>query len=189
MPRQKTPFPAHARRVFQGLRHDVWQWEQELYDGTTAIFEAVKRVDTAALVGVLPDKRILLVEDEQPDRPAVITTAGGQVEAGESPQQAAEREFTEETGYTASAVKLWYRFQPPGRVYFTVHMFVGRITEPQQPPQPEAGERIRLLTYSFDEFVALGNEPRLRDLYLRVLLLQAQLNADKRQELRRLLYG
>jgi hypothetical protein len=33
---QPTKFPASAKKVFEGVLYDVYQWPQKLYDGSTA---------------------------------------------------------------------------------------------------------------------------------------------------------
>jgi ADP-ribose pyrophosphatase len=181
--------PAEASRVWQGTTFSAWQWEQELYDGSTATFEALKRSDTAHTVGVLPDGTILLVEDSQPQREPVITPAGGVLEAGESPQAAARREFLEETGYQIGTLVPWHTWRPSNKLDWTVWAYVGRDLVKASEPTLDAGEKIRLLTYSFDEFLALGQEPRLRDLIIRIMLLEAQLAENKKEQLRKLFYG
>ncbi len=35
-----------AKRVFKGVRFDVYQWKQKRYDGTKATFELIKRADS-----------------------------------------------------------------------------------------------------------------------------------------------
>jgi hypothetical protein len=42
-PISKQPIPNHARIVFHGQLFDVYQWEQKLFNGKTAIFEKIKR--------------------------------------------------------------------------------------------------------------------------------------------------
>ena len=34
--------PKQAKRVFKGVIFDVYQWEQEMFDGTKEIFEKLK---------------------------------------------------------------------------------------------------------------------------------------------------
>lgn len=181
--------PAHARQVWQGVIFSAWQWEQQLYDGTTATFEALARSDTAHTVGVLPQGRILLIEDEQPNRAAVITPAGGVIESGESPAQAAQREFLEETGWRIGTLVPWHHYRPSHKIDWTVHAFIGRDLTQVSDPQPEPGEKIKLLTFTFDEFLALGREPRVRDLVIRIELLQALLDKRQKAALAKLLYG
>lgn len=180
--------PPSAVRVFTGKIFSVWQWEQELFDGTTTTFERLTRNDYAYVIGVLPDKNILLIKDEQPDREPVLTPAGGKVEPGESPAEAATREFKEETGYTIGQLVPWHSYRPSNKIQMQVHAFIGRNISLDAAPTPEGGERITIKTYTFDEFLALGQNDLLRDWLLRIKLLEAQLNPLVRQELMKLLY-
>ena len=41
-PKSKQPIPENAKRVFKGIIFDVYQWEQELYNGSKAVFEKLK---------------------------------------------------------------------------------------------------------------------------------------------------
>jgi ADP-ribose pyrophosphatase len=149
----------------------------------------VQRSDAAFIVGVLPDKRILLIWDEQPDREGALGPAGGKVEEGEKPIDAAAREFLEETGYKATTIEPWMTFIPYGKMIFTVHCFIGKDCQKITEPQLEAGERITPRFFTFDEFIALGQEETLRSLNLRVMLLEAQIDPNKKDMLYNQLYG
>ena len=41
--------PEHAKRVFSGIMFDVRQREQEMFDGSTSIFEAATREHTVCV--------------------------------------------------------------------------------------------------------------------------------------------
>ena len=113
--------PQHAKKVFQGEIFGVWQWDQELYDGSSTTFEAVKRSSTSHTVGVLPNGQVLLVEDEQPHRQPVITPPGGMIDPGETPDEAARREFLEETGYRIGTLVPWHSYNPSVKSEWTVY--------------------------------------------------------------------
>ena len=182
------PMPKNAKKVFQGELFSVWQWEQEMYDGSFATFERIQRADYAYAVGVLDDERLLLVKDEQPDRDWVITPAGGKVDEGETPPQAAEREFEEETGYKAGSLKEWFSYRPNTKLDMEIHAYVARDLELTGQTALEPGERIELTPYTFDEFLQLGENPRLRDWMLKIVMLQAQLHEEKKEELKKIFY-
>lgn len=183
------PLPKEAKRVFEGKIFDVYQWDQKLFDGSTAIFERLSRRGSVHTVGILPDERILLTEDTQPDRGAVITPAGGQVDAGETPEIAARREFLEETGYEIGELIAWHSYRPSNKIEWDVHAFIGRNISYAQEPEPEAGEKISVLTFTFEEFLELGHNPKMRDSYIRILLLEAKLDPEKKEALHQTLYG
>jgi len=181
--------PGSAEKVFSGKIFDVWHWEQELFDGSKTTFERLSRSDYAYVIGVLPDRKILLIQDEQPDRGPVLTPAGGKVESGESAADAATREFMEETGYSISHLTPWHTYRPSNKIQMQIHAFIGRDIRATGKATPEAGERITLKTFTFEEFLALGHSDELRDWMLRIKLLQAQLNPILRDKLTQLLYG
>jgi len=176
------------KQVFQGKIFSVWQWEQQLYDGTSKTFEHVTRTDAVRVIGVMPDKKILLIWDEQPDREGVFGMAGGQVDAGEIPAEAAKREFLEETGYSVGTLTPLTSQTMPGRVVFNIHYFIGRNLQKIQEPQQSPGEKISLRLCTFDEFLALGQNESLRDLRIRITLLEAQLDPKKKEMLYNMLY-
>lgn len=183
------PIPREAKKVFQGERYSVWQWEQELYDGSTATFEGLKRTDTVQVFGVLPDNRIVLVDDLQPHRDAVITPAGGAVEEGEELAEAGKREFLEETGYEVGTLVPWYSYRPSATTESTIHVYIGRDLKETGKQNLEPGEKIKVIKYTFNEFIALGGAANVRDLVLRIILLEAQLDDKKKAELKTILYG
>lgn len=181
--------PTHATKVFSGIIFDVWQWEQELYDGSKATFESIARPDYVYAVGVLPDRKILLIEDEQPHRAMVLTPAGGKIDQGEDAATAVRREFREEAGYEIGKLIAWHTYQPHSKMDMTIHAFIARDLGEKKLATPEAGERITLTTFTFEEFLALGQSNKLRDWMLRIKLLEAQLDPAKRAELEELCYG
>lgn len=183
--------PEDAKKVFQGTIFSVWQWEQELYDGSTKTFEKIGRTSTANTVGILPDNRIMLVWDEQPGREVegVLTAPGGQIDEGETPEQTAAREFFEETGYIAGSLTPWFSYTPWAKAMFSVHFFIAKNIEEKGKPQNGAGERTQPRFFTFDEFIALGQNEQLRDSRLRIMLLEAQLDPTKKQAIYNLFYA
>jgi ADP-ribose pyrophosphatase len=188
-PSNTKPLPDDARKVFSGSIFDVWQWDQEMYDGSKGLFERVWRHDYAYIIGVLPDGKILLQEDEQPDRGSVLTPAGGKVDEGEDIAEAAAREMLEETGYKPKEVIHWHSYRPSAKMEAVTHAFIGRDIEKVADPELEPGEKIEIKTFTFDEFVDLGMEPRLRDWMLRIKLLESKVDPAKKEDLRKILYG
>lgn len=186
--------PEGARKVFEGTIFTTWQWDQEVYDGSTQVFEGLSRPDYGTAVGVLGTGEVLLAWDEQPDRGPILSSVGGRIEAGESPEAGARREFIEETGYTPGRFIPWFSYQPESKVEYTVHMFIARDIGGAGEPALDPGEMIELRTFSFEDFLRLGGASSgdlggpVRDWLLRVMLLEAQLDKTKRQALYSLLY-
>ncbi len=178
----------NMKKVFQGELFSIWQWDQKMYDGSTQVFERAMRQDAAGTIAILPDKRILLTWDEQPDREGLLSVSGGRIEEGESPEKAAARELLEETGYRAEISTLLYAHQPDKKVMCTFHIFIGKNCSKISEPKLDAGEKIELRFFTFDEFLALGQHEQLRDMRLRIMLLEAQLDPVKKENLYKLLY-
>ncbi len=42
--------PDSAKRMFEGIIFDVYQWKQTQFDGTTRDFEMLKRPDTVVIL-------------------------------------------------------------------------------------------------------------------------------------------
>lgn len=183
-----------AKKVFEGEIFSVWQWEQELYDGSTVVFEKVTRPNYASVVGVLPNANVLLAWDEQPHRQGVLTTPGGRIEDDESPQEGARREFLEETGYEIGDLRDFFSYRPAGKIDHEVFFFVGRDLRKVQEPMLDSGERIELREFTFEDFLLLGRSDSekmggpVRDKMLRIMLLEAQLDEVKKKELYQKLY-
>ncbi len=125
-PESKQPLPENATRVFKGVMFDTYQWEQELFDGTKATFEKLKRPDTVVVFPILPDGKILLTQQEQPGKQPFIGATGGRVDEGEDTVAAAKRELLEESGYEAEEFILWDAQHPTSKIDWVVYTFIAK---------------------------------------------------------------
>lgn len=158
-----SKIPDHAKLVFEGQIFQVYQWEQKLFDGTTAIFERLKRPDTVVVFPVIEDGKILLVKEQQPNRSEHITAPGGRVEPGEDISGAAARELSEETGYSARDLKLWHSVQPASKIDWSVHYFIGLGAWKTGEQKLDSGEKIELYPTEFEDFLDILLNSRLTD--------------------------
>ena len=152
-PKSKQPIPDNAKKVFGGVLFDVYQWEQELFDGTKTTFEKLKRPDTVVVLPVLPDGRIILIEEEQPGAAIYIGPLGGRVDEGEDALEAARRELLEESGYEAREMNLWYARQITTKIDWAVYVFIAKGIQKVAEPALEAGEKIKLFPITLEEFM------------------------------------
>lgn len=187
-PKIRQPIPPHAKKAFSGQLFDVYQWEQELFDGTTSIFEKLKRRDTVVVVPVLPERKLLINEDEQPGRDMVLTFPGGQIDEGETPEHAALRELHEETGYVSDELEFWKAYQPVTKLDWVIFVFIARDCRREGELHLDGGERISSRTISFDELLTLSRDPRFQNRDIGDELIEARYDAKKRAELERLLF-
>jgi len=59
--------PDDAKKVFSGVRTDVYQWDQEMFDGSIATFERIEKKPSAAIIAVV-DSKIIITQQEQPHK-------------------------------------------------------------------------------------------------------------------------
>jgi len=146
--------PPNARRVFKGEIFEVYQWDQELFDGSKAVFERVKRPDTVAVIPVVKGK-ILIADEEQPDHVRGKTLICGRVEDGELPLETAKRELLEEAGHSSQSWELLKSYSPVSKMEWRIHVFIARDAKKVAGPKLDPGERITLKKIGLDRLFSL----------------------------------
>ncbi len=144
--------PPHATRVFKGVIFDVYQWEQELFDGTTTTFEALRRPDTVMVIA-LDGEDVLYTQEEQPGKPLFLSLFGGRREEGETALEAAKRELREESGLVSED---WEHLRDdpfPGKIDWTVSFFIARGCRQVGTPMLDGGEKITVLRAPLATFI------------------------------------
>jgi ADP-ribose pyrophosphatase len=187
-PASKQPIPEHAKKVFKGSLFDVYQWEQEMFDGTKAIFEKIKRPDTVVVFPVLPDGRIIMTEQEQPGKPPFIGATGGRVDEGEDILTAAKRELLEESGYEAEEFVLWDTQHPVSKIDWVVYTFICKGLKKVADLHPDSGEKIKLLNLTLDELieVATSKDTYFAEQEIVSKFVEAKFDPKKKEELKEL---
>lgn len=187
-PASKQPIPDHAKKVFKGVMFDTYQWEQEMFDGTKATFEKLKRPDTVVVFPVLPDGKIILTEQEQPGKVPFVGATGGRVDEGEDILTAAKRELLEESGYEAEEYILWDAQHPVSKIDWVVYTFVAKGVKKVADMQLDAGEKIKLLPLTLDELidVATNKDTYFAEQEIVAKFLEAKFDPKKKEELKHL---
>lgn len=185
-PKSKQPIPKDAKRVFKGVVFDVYQWEQEMFDGTKATFEIAKRPDTVVVFAVLPNGKIILTEQEQPGKEPFVGATGGRVDEGEDILTAAKRELLEESGYEAEEFILWDAQHPVGKIDWVVYTFIAKGLRKVADMHPDAGEKIKLITVSLEELIDLtvDKHKNFSEQEIVMKLFEAKFDSKKMQELK-----
>jgi 8-oxo-dGTP pyrophosphatase MutT (NUDIX family) len=180
--------PSTATEVFVGEIFKVYQWPQQLYDGSTATFERLYRQDTVGILAITPDNKIVITEQEQPSMQPFLSLLGGVVDEGEKPFQTAQRELLEEAGGKTTEWQLWFSTQPISKIDWAIYMFIARDCRLDVPQALDAGEKIKLRLVTFDEFLTIVFKPEFRD--FEVSLRIARLIAEgKVEQFKQLLQG
>ncbi len=183
-----SQLPKGAKRVFKGQIFDVYQWDQQTFDNSTKIFEILVRPDTVQTIAVVGDK-ILIQEQEQPNKGKFISLPGGRLEEGEQPLEGAQRELLEETGYASNDWVLWKTFEPTQKMLYKVYIFIARNCVLKTKPKLEVwGEKITNKLVSFDEFLLLSEDNRIRQKELGYELMRMRLFPAEKQKFKTLLF-
>lgn len=183
-------FPPHATKVFSGILFDVYQWPQQLFDGSVTTFEMLKRADTAEIIAV-KDRKIMLQEQEQPNKPTFYCLPGGRVEKGEEPLVGAKRELLEESGFVSDIWELYSTVRPLHKIAWSIYLYLARDCHWLQAPQLDAGEKIKILWVTFNELLDLVDEKKLAwiEQDFRMACVRAKYHAPARKELEEKIFG
>lgn len=185
-PNSAQPIPDHAQKVFSGKIFDVYQWEQEMYDGTKTTFEKLKRPDSVVVFMIDDEGRIILANQEQPGKKAFISAIGGRVEPGEDVLEAAKRELLEETGYVAEVFELFQAEHVMSKIDWVIYVFIAKRIKKVAEQDLDGGEKISLIRVTFDELLDLATEPHFSEKEVVTELLQAKNNPMKYAALKNL---
>lgn len=151
LPSSVALIPHNAACVFRGQLYDVYQWPQEMFDGSTKTFEMLRRADTVQII-VVRGSHILLVMDEQPGRTPRLHFPGGRADDDSSWLAAAQRELREEAGLVCSRWRLIDVQQPIIKIeWFTPIFLATDITEEMDQQLDPGGEKITLKWHDFGD--------------------------------------
>lgn len=161
VPAEARLLPAEAKRVFKGVIYDVYQWQQQMFDGSRETFEMLKRPDTVEVFAVKYGKVILLNQQQPGYKGDLLGLAGGRVDENEAPIDAAKRELLEETGMSFKNWKLINVVQPQSKIEWFIYTFVATEFLSQTNPQYDPGEKITVSEVEFDEYLMQKDNLRL----------------------------
>lgn len=157
--------PDNAKCVFKGVLHEVWQWEQEQFDGSFKTFECLRRRDGLTIVAITEDKKFIINYEEHPGYPPFITFPGGNIEEGQTQEQGAQRELLEETGYESDNWELWFRNDILSYrcMEWNNNIFIARDCVKIQEPIFDPGEKIATHFLNYEEFLQVTQDKRFRN--------------------------
>ncbi|MDB5203974.1 MAG: hypothetical protein JWP09_2 [Candidatus Taylorbacteria bacterium] len=157
-PHNHHPLPDHAKKVFQGDRWSIYQWEQKQFDDSTLIFESIKRFDSVIIYPII-DEKVVILEEQQPHwaKPSDSIVAGG-VNDDEDIFDAARRELEEETGMVFENFYLVSSEQKSKDIHSNVYVFIAKNLIAKKDVKLDAGERTTPREVSFEELIALTRQ-------------------------------
>jgi ADP-ribose pyrophosphatase len=144
--------PGESKRVFKGIIFDVYQWQQKMFDGSEETFEMLKRPNTVEVIAVMNEKIIMSLQS-QPTKEGFYSLFGGRQEIGEEPLETAKRELLEESGLTSEKWELFKIYHPSHKIDWGIYLFIAKDCIKTTEPKPDAGEKIEIKEYSFEEFI------------------------------------
>ena len=152
--------PKTAVCVYRGVLHDVYQWKQEMFDGTERTFEAIRRNPSVTIIAVTNEQEIVAISEEQPRHGAYTTLPGGIAERDDLLAEA-QRELLEETGYASGDWELWTSIDVVNysKLEWKSYFFIARGCRKIADPSTDPGEKIAVSTMNFDEFVGYAQQP------------------------------
>lgn len=145
LPANPILIPNGAEKVFSGIIHDVYQWQEKLFDGREATYEMIRRADTVRTIGIVGDK-LLMIHDHQPHKGKNFGFPGGRADdkLDESWLAAAQRELKEETGYSFANWRLIQVTQPEPKSERFVATYLAWDPTQSEAQLDEGGENIDL---------------------------------------------
>jgi ADP-ribose pyrophosphatase len=160
----ESPPPPSRRTIYRGLKIDLALQPVRLADGTIADREVVVHRGAVALVPMVDSHRVCLVKNE---RHAVgetlLEVPAGTIDEGETPDQTAARELTEETGFRAGRIAFlreW--FVSPGVMTERMFLYLCEDLDPG-PADHQLDERLEAVIVPWEEAVAMATDGRIRD--------------------------
>lgn len=146
--------PDKAKRVFKGKIFEVYQWQQEMFDGSFETFEMLKRVSSNEIIATMGDK-ILLSHQSQPNKHDFYSLFGGRAEENEDPLLAAKRELLEEAALESDDWELINTYEPLHKMDWQIYSYVARNCKKVGSQKLDSGEKIDIIECSFEEFIKI----------------------------------
>lgn len=155
--------PDNAKRVFEWKTFDVYQWEQEMFDGRKKTWERLKRNHSVDIIAISPEKEIYILEEQQPGRSPFFWLVWGTCEDEEEPLETAKRELLEETGLVSDDWELFWKYTRSSRIDYNSHIFIARnCIKKQWQNLDEGGELINFKKLNWEDFLQVVADPKFR---------------------------
>ncbi|MEM3285618.1 MAG: NUDIX hydrolase [Fervidicoccaceae archaeon] len=148
---------------FSGRRIKVLAGDAESPDGSTSYREIVIHPGAVVLLPISGEKILLIKQYRHAVKEWIIELPAGTLEEGETPEEAAERELLEETGYRAKKLRRLISFySSPGISNEILHVFLAEDLD-EDSPRREKGEIIENFWATMNEALSLIEKNKIKD--------------------------
>lgn len=155
----KKKIPDHAERVFKWEIFEIYQWKQELYDGSFATFEVAKRNPTIIILALTKENKLLINKESQPNKWEYFWVITWRVEEWEDILETAERELMEETGFSWKFELLEIKSLEIPKLIHDFPIYIAKNCEKVWEQNLDAGEKIETFEVPLDEIESYFEKP------------------------------
>lgn len=118
----------------------------------------------AGILGITPEKQVVIARQFRPGPEKVMDELpGGFVDKGETPEQAARREFLEETGYNTGSMRYLGAFHKDTYMNSVWHAFIALDCTKVVEQKLENEEDIEIDVIGIDELISNAMNDRMTD--------------------------
>jgi len=168
--------PKHAKKVFDGVIFDVFQWDQEMYDGTTAVFERARKTYSSMVIPYV-DGKIIITKQQQPSKAEpYYALIGGRVEKNETPLENAHKELREEAGLECPNLTEIAEFENGFNLDYKCFLYLAKDCIKVGEQQLDSGEKIELMSVSADEFMNMLKTNKLQESRMLKLMFENEMS-------------
>lgn len=153
-----------SQTMYEGAICQVKQVQLQAADGRVIPRDLVAVADAVVILPVLDDGSVVLIRNERFSvNESLWELPAGKIDPGETPDQAAARELTEETGYSAGRlVQLGGFYTSPGCLTEYIHAYLAEGLAPG-PQELEGYETIQVQVTTGEVFVEMIRSGQIHD--------------------------